>query len=68
VVEPLGKENIVTMIVAGVPVKVVTPPDVRPRVGEKLYITVPVSRVMLFDPETELNLERLAEPRGLGPD
>ena len=68
VVEPLGKENIVTMIVAGVPVKVVTSPDVRPRVGEKLYITVPVSRVMLFDPETELNLERLAEPRGLGPD
>ncbi|ALL01831.1 carbohydrate ABC transporter ATP-binding protein, CUT1 family [Pyrodictium delaneyi] len=68
VVEPLGKENIVTMIVAGVPVKVVTPPDVRPQAGEKLYITVPVSRVMLFDPETELNLEQLAEPRGLGPD
>ncbi|OWJ54955.1 ABC transporter ATP-binding protein [Pyrodictium delaneyi] len=68
VVEPLGKENIVTMIVAGVPVKVVTPPDVRPQAGEKLYITVPVSRVMLFDPETELNLEQLAEPRGLCPD
>jgi len=68
VVEPLGKENIVTVTVAGVPVKVVTPPSVRPQVGEKLYVAVSAEHVMLFDPETELNLLHLLEPRGLGPD
>ncbi|BES82282.1 ABC transporter ATP-binding protein [Pyrodictium abyssi] len=68
VVEPLGRENIVTVMVAGVPVKVLTPPSVRPRAGEKLYVSVPAEHVMLFDPETELNLLHLLEPRGLGPD
>ncbi|KSW10699.1 sugar ABC transporter ATP-binding protein [Pyrodictium occultum] len=61
VVEPLGKENIVTLTAAGVPLKVVTPPNVRPEAGEKLYVVVPREKVMLFDPETELNLAYLAE-------
>ncbi len=60
-VEPLGKENIVTLTVAGLPVKTVTPPEQRPGPGEKLYIAVPRPRVMLFDPDTGLNLWSLAE-------
>ncbi len=59
VVEPLGRENIVTLIVAGMPIKVVTPPDVKPHSSSKVYIVVPRDRVMLFDVETGLNIEFL---------
>ncbi|ABM81290.1 ABC transporter ATP-binding protein [Hyperthermus butylicus] len=65
VVEPLGKENIVSLLVAENLVKIVAPPDVKPEPGEKLYITVPLERILLFDPDTQLNLEYLtAETHG----
>ncbi len=59
VVEPLGRENIVTLEAAGTPVKVVTPPEVKPDTGDDYYIVVPRHRVLLFDPDTGLNLEHL---------
>ncbi|BEP16909.1 ABC transporter ATP-binding protein [Pyrofollis japonicus] len=62
-VEPLGRETLVTLIVAGTPVKVLTPPEERPSSGDNLYIVVPTEKVMLFDPETELNLEYIAETK-----
>ena len=62
-VEPLGRETLVTLIVAGTPVKVLTSPEERPSSGETLYIIVPVDKIMLFDPATELNIEYLVEAR-----
>ena len=59
VVEPLGKENIVSMIVGDNLVKIVTPPDVRPEPGEKMFISVPRDKILLFDPDTQLNLDYL---------
>ncbi len=60
-VETLGRENIVTLIIGATPVKVVTSPDVKPQPGSRVYINVPLSKIMFFDPETELNLEYLCE-------
>ena len=59
VVETLGRENIVTLEAAGTSIKVVLPPDEKPRTGDRLYVVVPRERVMLFDPETGLNLDYL---------
>ncbi len=59
VVETLGRENIVTLLVGASMVKVVTPPDHVPSVGENYYILVDPRDVMLFDPETELNIDYL---------
>ncbi|NOZ88879.1 MAG: ABC transporter ATP-binding protein [Crenarchaeota archaeon] len=56
-VEPLGRENIVTLEAAGMPVKVVTPPEERP--SGRLYVVVPRERVLLFEPETGLSLDHL---------
>ncbi|AEM38753.1 ABC transporter-related protein [Pyrolobus fumarii 1A] len=56
-VETLGRENIVTLVVGATPVKVVTKPDVRPQLGSRVYINVPIDKLKYFDPETELNLE-----------
>jgi inositol-phosphate transport system ATP-binding protein len=61
VVEPLGKENIVTLLVGTVPIKVVTPPDSRPDAGSKVYLHIPREKLMLFDPNTGLNLEYAAD-------
>ena len=68
VVEPLGKENIVSLLVAENLVKIVAPPDVKPKPGEKLYITVPLEKILLFDPDTQLNLEYLAAETRSEPD
>jgi inositol-phosphate transport system ATP-binding protein len=59
VVEPLGRENIVTLEAEAAPIKVVTPPDLKPDVGDTYYVHVPRSRILLFDPETGLNLDYL---------
>ena len=57
VVETLGRENVVTLVVGASMVKVVTPPNQVPGVGETYYILVDPRDVMLFDPETELNID-----------
>ena len=51
VVETLGRENIVTVeLSTGERVKVVTGPEEKP--AGTVYITLPLARLMLFDPET----------------
>ena len=51
VVETLGRENIVTVeLPTGERVKVVTGPEEKP--AGTVYITLPLARLMLFDPET----------------
>ena len=67
VVETLGRENIVTLSVAGISVKVVTSPEQKPPGGAQLYIHVPNEKVMLFDAETGVNLYYTLRP-GSGPD
>ena len=58
VVEPLGRENLVTLILPGDQrVRVVTQPVVSPRPGSRMYVNVDPGKVKLFDPDTELNLE-----------
>ncbi len=59
-VEPLGRENIVTARIDGALVKVITPPDTTPRIGEQVYINIPRDKIMLFDPDTEQNLKVIA--------
>ena len=58
-VETLGKENIVTVLIGATPAKIVTPPDVRPQPGSKVFVNIDPSKLMFFDPETELNIEYL---------
>ncbi len=57
VVETLGRENVVTLVVGASMVKVVTPPSQVPRLGESYYVLVDPRDVMLFDPVTELNID-----------
>ena len=60
-VEPLGRENIVTVASEDVYLKVITPPDVKPKTGDLAYIVIDKAKLMLFDPETEVNLKYLIE-------
>lgn len=58
VVEPLGKEAIVTLLVDGSKVKVVvsgSEAELKP--GEKIEVALNPSNIMLFDPQTELNID-----------
>jgi inositol-phosphate transport system ATP-binding protein len=58
VVEPLGRENIVTLTLPdGTMVKAVTQPVVSPSPGSVMYINIDPSKIKVFDPETELNIE-----------
>ena len=68
VVETLGRENIVTLSVAGISVKVVTPPEQKPPGGAQLYVYVPSEKVMVFDAETGLNLYYMQRRGVTGPD
>jgi inositol-phosphate transport system ATP-binding protein len=62
ITEPLGREVIVTISLdSGDLVKVILPPTVKVDVGDSVYVLVPRERIMLFDPETGLNLEYIAE-------
>ncbi len=61
-VETLGRENIVTLTIGAASVKVVTRPDERPPIGDKLYILIEPQHVMLFDPKTELNIDYIETP------
>ncbi len=61
VTEPLGKETIVTLVVAGnLMIKAVASPDYSLRSGEKVYVSVPRNKIMLFDPATGLNILHIA--------
>ena len=68
VVETLGRENVITLSVAGTSVKVVTPPEQKPPGGAQLYVHVPSEKVMLFDAETGLNLYYIRRGSVAGPD
>ncbi|MEB3861837.1 MAG: ABC transporter ATP-binding protein [Desulfurococcales archaeon] len=59
-VEPLGRENIVTVASEDIHLKVITPPEVRPEAGELVYVAVEKGKLMLFDPQTEVNLRYIA--------
>ena len=58
-VEPLGRENIVTVRIDGELVKIVTPPSVQPLPGSRVRIAVPRDKLLVFDPDTKLNLKVL---------
>ncbi|MEB3806557.1 MAG: ABC transporter ATP-binding protein [Desulfurococcales archaeon] len=58
-VEPLGREVIVTVRIDGNMAKVLAPPGVNRRMGDRVYIVVPRDKIMLFDPDTEKNLRSL---------
>ncbi len=55
-VEPLGRENIVTVKIDGEMVKIITPPSFNPRPGETIQFGVPRDKILLFDPDTRRNL------------
>jgi len=60
VVEPLGREIIATIYLSsGDLIKIVLPPTMKLDIGDEVYVVVPSERIMLFDPETGLNLEYL---------
>ncbi len=63
-VKTLGRENIVTLLIDSMHVKVVAPPEVAPREGRKMLVNVSVSKFNSSDPKTELNLEYLAREHG----
>lgn len=56
-VEPLGRESIVTIVSDGVEMKVIAPPDVDYKSGDVVYVNVDKDKILLFDPETEVNLK-----------
>ncbi len=58
-VEPLGRESIVTIVSDGVEMKVIAPPDVDYKSGDVVYVNVDKDKILLFDPETEVNLKYL---------
>ncbi|MEB3774492.1 MAG: ABC transporter ATP-binding protein [Desulfurococcales archaeon] len=62
-VEPLGRENIVTVASEEVLMKVITPPEVRPSIGDLVYVAIDEDKIMLFDPETEINIKYLVDGR-----
>ena len=55
-IEPLGRENIITLKINGELVKVTAPPSETVRIGDKVYLRIPRDKIMLFHPETEENL------------
>jgi len=58
VVEPLGREVIVTLLVDGSKVKiVVSGSEVELKPGEKVEVALDHKHIMLFDPQTELNID-----------
>ncbi|NPA05630.1 MAG: ABC transporter ATP-binding protein [Crenarchaeota archaeon] len=57
VVEDMGKEKILTIIIGGEMVKVIAPPTAEFKPGDKVYVNIPYRRIMLFDPETGARIE-----------
>lgn len=52
VVEPLGSHNLLTLDLAGEPLKVVLPPEVRPDIGQRVSISFNPDKGRFFDPHT----------------
>lgn len=51
--EPMGKEMLLTVEVGGALAKAITPPNVRPQIGETVWLTFEEECVHLFDCDTE---------------
>jgi multiple sugar transport system ATP-binding protein len=51
--EPMGKEMLLTVEVGGALAKAITPPTVRPKIGEAVWLAFAEECVHLFDSETE---------------
>ncbi|MDH7488504.1 MAG: ABC transporter ATP-binding protein [Anaerolineae bacterium] len=51
--EPMGKEMLLTVEVGGALAKAITPTNVRPRIGETVWLTFDEACVHLFDSETD---------------
>ena len=56
-VEPMGRENIVSLRLNGELVKILAPPTYSPETGRVIHFWVPRNRVMLFDPDTGERIE-----------
>ena len=56
-VEPLGRENVVTVIVDGESIKVIVPPVVKPAPGTRVYVNIEPDKLMVFDPGSEVNID-----------
>lgn len=52
VCEPLGKENLLTLEVAGTRVKAITPPEVLLAIGQQVWLSFDDESVHLFDEQT----------------
>jgi ABC-type sugar transport system ATPase subunit len=56
VVEPLGRDDLVTVRMGNEEVHVLTDPGLDLHIGEKVRVTIDGTRVQFFDPDTELSL------------
>ncbi|WP_435092903.1 ABC transporter ATP-binding protein [Halorubrum sp. N11] len=61
VVEPVGSDNYIYAEVAGQGMTIRVPADVKPDVGDTVFVQFNEENIHLFDTETELNLFALAE-------
>ena len=52
VIEPLGSEVIVDLIIGGNMIKMRAPPDFRPHAGEKIHITFNKDKMHIYDKKT----------------
>ncbi len=60
-VEPLGREDVVTLVVGATTVKILESPENRPRTGAHMFINIDPDKILLFDPRTELNIDFIEE-------
>ncbi len=54
--EPLGREVVVTVKINGDLIKILAPPNQTYNPGMKIYVRIPRSKLMIFHPESKLNL------------
>jgi ABC-type sugar transport system ATPase subunit len=53
IAEPMGRENLLTLQVGGSMVKAMAPPEVRPAIGQDVWLAFDDRAVRLFDQKTE---------------
>jgi len=56
IVEPLGRDDVLTVRIGSVEVHVLADPDLRLRIGDRVHLAFDTRRAQLFDPETEASL------------
>jgi inositol-phosphate transport system ATP-binding protein len=56
IVEPLGRDDVLTVRVGGVDLHVLADPDLRLRIGDRVHLTFDAHKVQLFDPASEQSL------------